>query len=193
MILYAILAAGFLALLGGIYGKGRIDGHAAQKEEDAPIIAQAKSRADTAEAGNASLQRGLATRDDVIRRNNAELERLAKIRGDAMAAVAAANAASVTRAKAIEGKLDAFLTGSTANTPPELQCERARATLGDLADLMREGLPAANPGPVGASKPAEVSRVPAAVAPPAASPQFARDELKRRAGQALPPAVKVPR
>jgi hypothetical protein len=172
-----LLIAGvvFAAWSGGLYLKGRTAGKEVQAKEDAPIISQWKERATSNEAAfNVEKQR-VAERDLLIGRCNTEVERLSTVGKDAKTAVARAIADSRERARSFEERITGLSREAAAASglSPEQQCDAARKTLGELADVLREGMPAP------------------AVTVPAPQPAAVKPEPKPSLPKPLPPAIRV--
>jgi hypothetical protein len=133
-----LLIAGvvFAAWSGGLYLKGRTAG----KEAREPEVQQLRLEKGTAEAANAGLQRDVNQTREVLARCSAEVGRLETIGKDAKAAVARAISASAERARSFEDRIVALSreAAATSSLSPEMQCDAARKTLGELADVLRE-------------------------------------------------------
>lgn len=139
MILYGLLLAGFVAMLGGAYWTGHSNGVDGQKRVDEPLIAAARAEREVAIQANVSLQEMLnKVAGDVDACNT----QVAKIKADSDEAIR--NMDLITREsderKKVYAKIIArYEAQAKATTPvaPDLQCRAARETLMSLSDEMK--------------------------------------------------------
>jgi hypothetical protein len=138
-VIYLIATVGLLAMLTGIYWTGHKSGTDGQKKIDEPLIAQAQADKQLAVQANQSLQRDLETvRGDVDTCNT----RVAGLKADSDIAIATMDKIikdSEARRKAYTEALARFNAAARPATPvrADLQCEAARAALGELSDQMK--------------------------------------------------------
>lgn len=186
MIVYGVILLALFAVLGGLYGKGRSDGHTASDAQWKPKLEAMTTERDTAVRANENLQRDVAGVRKEAAACTKETERLQSVGTEARGLVQKAIADSAARQKAIEGRLAQYDAGAraAATGTKEQQCDAAKATLLETSARFRLilGLPPGDTAPAPVPQPAE--------APASAKPVVVVPPSKPSGAVKLPPGVK---
>lgn len=187
MILYAILFAGVLALLGGLYGKGRADGADKRDEYWKPKVERAELDRDQATQANAKL----ASEREIVERKAGEAtqacQTVSAVGTQTKQDVARTLAGAEKRMSAIEARIAGNLAGTAPSTKPrDEQCNSAETILRGTSDSWAAVLgPSSLPVP--RSEPPTPVPTPSAPAPATAPPKPPASQPAKP----LPPAIRI--